>query len=413
MIAAQAAQETRQLLRNGEQLTLTLIIPLLLLAAFSLEPLIDFGGGYTRIDFLTPGVIALAVMSTAFTSQAIATGFERRYGVLKRLGATPLSRPGLIAAKTVTVIGVELLQAAIILLVALALGWSPDASPAAVVVVPLLVLLGTAAFSGFALLLAGTLRAEATLAAANLIYVVLLGIGGVVFPLTKFPRGARPLLELLPTGALSTGLRDVLANAAAFPVKDVAHPRGLGGPRHRARRPLLPVGVGHERRRAGVPPGPAPAALPAGLVLAGAVSVQSGAGIADRLFSQLPPAVGHHAAAVVRRADHAHRGRPGHRPRGRRPRRQARVGRRCHHAFVRYRPGFHELRDLPGVRARFRSGSRSPSSSSARCPSRSRGRCAAAAAGRAAASPPRQASATRRSRRPAWCCSRARSAGPA
>ena len=187
MVAAQAAQETRQLLRNGEQLTLMLIIPLLLLVAFSLEPLIDFGGGYTRIDFLTPGVIALAVMSTAFTSQAIATGFERRYGVLKRLGATPLSRTGLITAKTATVIGVELLQAAIILLVASALGWTPDASPAAVVTVPLLVLLGTAAFSGFALLLAGTLRAEATLAAANLIYVVLLGIGGVVFPLTKFP----------------------------------------------------------------------------------------------------------------------------------------------------------------------------------------------------------------------------------
>jgi ABC-2 type transport system permease protein len=220
MIAAQAAQETRQLLRNGEQLTLTLIIPLLLLAAFSLEPLIDFGGGYTRIDFLTPGVIALAVMSTAFTSQAIATGFERRYGVLKRLGATPLSRPGLIAAKTATVIGVELLQAVIIGLVALALGWSPDASPAAIIVVPLLILLGTAAFSGFALLLAGTLRAEATLAAANLIYVILLGIGGVVFPLTKFPRGARPLLELLPTGALSTGLRSALANADAFPARD-------------------------------------------------------------------------------------------------------------------------------------------------------------------------------------------------
>jgi len=220
MIAAQAAQETRQLLRNGEQLTLTLVIPLLLLVAFSQEPLIDFGGGYTRINFLTPGVIALAIMSTAFTSQAIATGFERRYGVLKRLGASPLSRQGLIAAKTVTVIGVELLQAAIILLVALALGWSPNASPAAIVVVPLLVLLGTAAFSGFALLLAGTLRAEATLAGANLIYVVLLGIGGVVFPLTKFPHGARPLLELLPTGALSTGLRSVLANANAFPAKD-------------------------------------------------------------------------------------------------------------------------------------------------------------------------------------------------
>ena len=220
MIAAQTAAETRTMLRNGEQLTLTLVIPLLLLTAFSLEPLVSFGAGMTRIDFLTPGVIALAVMSTAFTSQAIATGFERRYGVLKRLGATPLSRGGLIAAKTATVVAVELLQAALIIVIALAIGWSPNASPSAVVVVPLLVLLGTAAFSGLALLMAGTLRAEATLAAANLVYVVLLGVGGVVFPLTKFPPAARPVLELLPTGALSTGLRDVLAHAAGFPVKD-------------------------------------------------------------------------------------------------------------------------------------------------------------------------------------------------
>jgi ABC-2 type transport system permease protein len=218
MITAQATLETRTLLRNGEQLLLILIIPLLLLTAFSLEPLINFGTGLPRIDFLTPGIIALAVMSTAFTSQAIATGFERRYGVLKRLGATPLSRGGLIAAKTLTVIGVELLQSALILAVALAIGWRPDASPVAIVSAPLLILLGTAAFSGLALLMAGTLRAEATLAAANLVYILLLGVGGVVFPLTKFPAGARPLLELLPTGALSTGLRSVLQYGVAFPV---------------------------------------------------------------------------------------------------------------------------------------------------------------------------------------------------
>jgi ABC-2 type transport system permease protein len=218
MITAQATLETRTLLRNGEQLLLILIIPLLLLTAFSLEPLINFGTGLSRIDFLTAGIIGLAVMSTAFTSQAIATGFERRYGVLKRLGATPLSRGGLIAAKTVTVIGVELLQAALIIVIALAIGWRPNASPAAIVTTPLLILLGTAAFSGLALLMAGTLRAEATLAAANLVYILLLGLGGVVFPLTRFPASARPVLELLPTGALSTGLRDVLQYGVAFPV---------------------------------------------------------------------------------------------------------------------------------------------------------------------------------------------------
>jgi ABC-2 type transport system permease protein len=221
MIAAQAALETKTLLRNGEQLTLTLVIPLLLLIAFSAGQLVNLGVNMSRIDFMTPGVIALAVMSTAFTGQAIGTGFERRYGVLKRLGATPLSRAGLIAAKTTTVVAVELLQTVLILLAAAALGWSPNASPSAIFVVPFLVLLGTAAFSGLALLMAGTLRAEATLAAANLVYVVLLGVGGVVFPLTKFPSAARPVLELLPTGALSTGLRDVLASAAGFPVKDV------------------------------------------------------------------------------------------------------------------------------------------------------------------------------------------------
>src|SRR4249920_4066887 len=189
MIATQAVLETRTTMRNGEQLLLTLFIPVLLLVAFTLEPLVKSEG--RRVDFLVPGIIALAVLSTAFTSQAIATGFERRYGVLKRLGATPLSRAGLIAAKTATVIAVELLQGALILVVALAIGWRPDADVAAIVVVPLLILLGTAAFSGLALLMAGTLRAEATLAGANLLYLVFLGLGGIVFPLARFPAGAR------------------------------------------------------------------------------------------------------------------------------------------------------------------------------------------------------------------------------
>jgi ABC-2 type transport system permease protein len=174
------------------------------------------------VDFLVPGIIALAVMSTAFTSQAIATGFERRYGVLKRLGATPLSRAGLIAAKTLTVLSVELVQAVVILGVGLALGWRPTASPPATAWVVLLLLAGTAAFSGLALLMAGTLRPEATLAAANLVYLVLLGVGGVIFPLTRFPAGAQPVLRLLPSGALSDGLHSVLQHGGGLPLRDLA-----------------------------------------------------------------------------------------------------------------------------------------------------------------------------------------------
>ncbi len=220
MIGAQAALELRTLVRNGEQLLLTLIIPVLLLLAFGHEDLVSIGSG-SRIDFIVPGILALAVMSTAFTSQAIGTGFERRYGVLKRLGASPLSRPGLITAKTVTVLTVELMQAAIVLAVGAILGWRPAASPDAALWVVVLLLAGTAAFSGLALLMAGTLRAEATLAAANLLYLIMLGLGGVLFPLTKFPAGMQPVLRLLPAGALSEGLRSVLAHGGGLPVADL------------------------------------------------------------------------------------------------------------------------------------------------------------------------------------------------
>lgn len=220
MIAAQAGLEIRTLLRNGEQLLLTLIIPVLLLVAFSREHLVSYRPS-RPIDFIAPGILGLAVLSSAFTSQAIGTGFERRYGVLKRLGAAPLSRQGLIGAKTLTVLAIELLQAILIVAVGTALGWRPHAGGGAVAWVLLLILAGTAALSGLALLLAGTLRAEATLAAANLLYLVMLGLGGVVFPLTKFPAAAQPALKLLPVGALCDGLRGVLDYGSGLPVKDL------------------------------------------------------------------------------------------------------------------------------------------------------------------------------------------------
>ena len=220
MIAAQSGLELRTLLRNGEQLLLTLIIPVLLLVVFSAEALINMGKG-SRIDFMAPGVLALAVMSTSFTSLAIGTAFERRYGVLKRLGATPLSRSGLIWSKAVSVLAVEAGQVVVIVVVSLLLGWHPVVSATSVIASVLAIVVGSAAFSGLAMLMAGTLRAEATLAAANLVYLILLGIGGIVFPLTKFPAGMRPALLLLPSGALSDALRSVLRYGAALPARDL------------------------------------------------------------------------------------------------------------------------------------------------------------------------------------------------
>ncbi len=206
MVLAQTAAEVYSTLRNGEQLLLTLVIPLLLLAGLSRTSLVSLGSG-PAIDLVAPGVLALAVLSTAFTSQAIATGFERRYGVLKALGATPLSRFGLIAAKSLAVLAVEVGQVALIVGVGYALGWRPVGSwPAAV----LLLLLGTLCFSALGLLIAGVLRAEATLAAANAIYVLLLVGGATVVPLDKLPAALAGGVRLLPSAALGEGLRTVL-----------------------------------------------------------------------------------------------------------------------------------------------------------------------------------------------------------
>ncbi len=217
MITAQAVFETKMLLRNGEQLLLTVVIPSLLLVLFSSVDIIDTGAGES-VDFLAPGILALAVMSTAFTGQAISTGFERRYGVLKRLGTSPLPRWALMTAKTLSVLVVEVLQIALLTAIAFALGWSPQGNPLAVV---LLLILGTAAFSGLGLLMAGTLKAEATLAAANLVFLLLLVGGGVIVPMDKFPEAAQSVLGLLPISALSDGLRDVLQHGAGMPWGDL------------------------------------------------------------------------------------------------------------------------------------------------------------------------------------------------
>ena len=214
-LRSQSRLELSLLLRNGEQLLLTIVIPTVVLLLFAKLPIVDVAGD--RVDFVVPGVLALAVLSTAFTGQAIATGFERRYGVLRRLGSTPLTRLELLTAKTVAVLAVETLQVGLLVAVGFALGWSPHGSPLAVVG---LLVLGTVTFSALGLLLAGTLRAEATLAAANLLYLLLLGVGGVVVPLHDFGPGLRHVLELLPISALTDALRVVLRNGHAAPLHD-------------------------------------------------------------------------------------------------------------------------------------------------------------------------------------------------
>jgi ABC-2 type transport system permease protein len=214
-LAAQTRTELVLTVRRGESLLLILGIPLLILGFFSSVDVLPKGDFADPVDFLAPGVLAIAVMSTGMVQLAIGTAFERQYGVLKRLGATPLGRPRLLAAKTLAIIGVEVVQAVLIVALAMAIGWDPSVGAAVVVAW----ILGTIAFSGLGLLMAGTLRGEMTLAAANGLYLVLLLVGGMVVPLSELPSGLRSIAELLPSGALTEALVGTLTAARDVPAK--------------------------------------------------------------------------------------------------------------------------------------------------------------------------------------------------
>ncbi len=203
-VLTQAAMESKLMLRNGEQLLLAVVIPVIvLIGGVEGAQHLDLTFSRRAVDVFAPGVLALAVMSTAFTSLAIATGFERRYGVIKRLGSSPLPRSGLLLGKVGALLLVEALQIVVLSLVALGLGWEPHGSPLAAL--PAIVL-GTAAFAALGLFVAGVLRAEATLAAANLVYLLLMAGGAVVLPSSAYGSFGG-LTALLPSGALGDSLR--------------------------------------------------------------------------------------------------------------------------------------------------------------------------------------------------------------
>jgi ABC-2 type transport system permease protein len=206
-VRAQAIMELRLLVRSGESLIVTFGIPLGFLVFFGSVDVLPTGG-MDPVQFLVPGVLALSVAATGLVAVAIQTAFERKYGVLKRLGATPLSRRGFLVAKGVAVAVLLGVQTVLVVLVAtLGLGWRPTGG---LVLTPLLILLGAGVFTGLGLLLAGTLRAEATLAGSNALFIVLLVISGVTFDAAALPDALAAVGAVLPVGALGSALRQAL-----------------------------------------------------------------------------------------------------------------------------------------------------------------------------------------------------------
>ncbi len=215
-LRAQLIAEVTMTLRRGETLLLTLGIPLILLVFFSQIKIVSTQGS-RPVDLVTPGILALAVMSTSMVSLGIATGFERGYGVLKRLGATPLGRSRLLTAKIASVAAIEVLQAAVIVPVGLLLGWNPSGGVLGAAGAAGACVAGSIAFGGIGLAMAGRLRAEVNLAAANGLYLILLLLGGMVVPLSVLPVGIRTVAELLPAAALSSSLHDSLGPIDGYP----------------------------------------------------------------------------------------------------------------------------------------------------------------------------------------------------
>ncbi|HWJ52753.1 MAG TPA: ABC transporter permease [Propionibacteriaceae bacterium] len=197
-----ARTELHLLVRNGEQLLLALAIPLLVLTVGGIA-----GGRWGDLSVLAPSVLALAIWSSSFTSVAISTGFERRYGVLERLVATPLRKSGLLAGKALGIVAIVIFQLLVITAAGLYVGWRPAFSASSGAVAVLLVVLAVATFVSWALALGGRLRAELTLGLANLVYVLLLVGGGLVIPVDRYPDAFEPIVQALPTGALGEGLR--------------------------------------------------------------------------------------------------------------------------------------------------------------------------------------------------------------
>ncbi|SEE47631.1 ABC-2 type transport system permease protein [Arthrobacter alpinus] len=206
-IISQGRYEAATMLRNGEQLVLMAVMPLLGLLALVATPILD-DMGQPRVAIATPGILALCALSTAFTGQGIATGFDRRYGVLRFLSTTPLGKGGLIAGKCIAVLVVLALQSVLISTVAAFMGWRPPVA-GVLLGIPLLIL-GAAAFTALGLLIAGTVRPEATLAITNLGWILLAAVGGIVLPAGKFSSSLEGLVQWLPSGALGNLMRAAL-----------------------------------------------------------------------------------------------------------------------------------------------------------------------------------------------------------
>ncbi len=210
--------EARLTARRGENLLAMIGLPAAALVFFGL---VATPARRDATDLL-PAVLALAIVASGLVNLGVATAYERGYGVLKRLGGSPLGRAGLLVAKLAVVASIAAAQ--VVALVALAwvvLGWrpGPDGSVIGLVVaVGMTTLVGATAFAGLGLLIAGTVRPEAALVLANALFLVALMVGGVLVPIEDLPGPLASIAGLLPVGALAEAFRASLGSGGSLAI---------------------------------------------------------------------------------------------------------------------------------------------------------------------------------------------------
>jgi ABC-2 type transport system permease protein len=213
-VLAQTRLELALTARRGENVLITIVVPIVLLVFFASSRLVP-GTGEQSLDYLVPGILALAIISTGMVNLGISTAYERYYGVLKRLGGSPLPRSGLLLAKALSVVALEVFQVVLLVGVAtLGFGWTPRVNELGALVA---IAAGTIAFCAIGLAMAGGLRAEATLAIANGLYLVFLLLGDVLMPTSHLPGLLQPVSAVLPATALSDTLRAAFSSSADVP----------------------------------------------------------------------------------------------------------------------------------------------------------------------------------------------------
>lgn len=210
-VLAQAGVEARLAARRGENLLAMVGVPVAVLLFFGVFVL-----ARRAVGEMLPGTLALAIVASGLVNLGIATAYERGYGVLKRLGGSPLGSSGLVAAKLGVVIAIALAQVGgLVAIAALVLGWRPGPE-ASVLAVTVTTAVGAAAFAGLGLVIAANFRPEAALVVANVAFLLVLGFGGALVPIGDLPAPLAAVVQLLPMGALSEAFASALGSGGAL-----------------------------------------------------------------------------------------------------------------------------------------------------------------------------------------------------